>query len=118
MPACMRSGQVAHVDLAKAWDADTVRDAINAHLRPHPVAVLAAEARAPKTSTRAFRRAQRHYLYRIINRRADLALDAGARLARAAAARRGGHARRPPSGWSASTISPPSAPPNARRNRR
>src|SRR5690348_4871409 len=37
------TGQVAHVDLAKAWDTDTVRDAVNAHLRPHPVAVLAAE---------------------------------------------------------------------------
>ena len=32
-------GQVAHVDLAKDWDEDTVRDALNAHLRPHPVAV-------------------------------------------------------------------------------
>ena len=36
-------GQVAHVDLTKAWDADTVRDALNACLRPHPVAVLTAE---------------------------------------------------------------------------
>ena len=36
-------GQVAHVDLARDWDTDTVRDALNAHLRPHPVAVLAAE---------------------------------------------------------------------------
>ena len=36
-------GQVAHFDLAKDWDTDTVRDALNAHLRPHPVAVLAAE---------------------------------------------------------------------------
>ena len=35
-------GQVAHIDLAKDWDTDTVRDALNAHLRPHPVAVLAA----------------------------------------------------------------------------
>jgi len=26
-------GQVAHVDLAKDWDADTVRDALTAHLR-------------------------------------------------------------------------------------
>ena len=32
-------GQVAHVDLAKDWDADTVRDAVTAHLRPHPIAV-------------------------------------------------------------------------------
>ncbi len=37
-------GQVAHVDLAKAWDIDTVRDALNFHLRPHPVAVLARRA--------------------------------------------------------------------------
>ena len=36
-------GQVAHVDLARQWDTDTVRDAVNAHLRPHPIAVLAAE---------------------------------------------------------------------------
>ena len=33
-------GQVAHVDLAREFDPDTVRDALNAHLRPHPVAVL------------------------------------------------------------------------------
>ncbi len=39
-------GQVAHVDLAKAWDVDNVRDAINFHLRPQPVAVLAARVRA------------------------------------------------------------------------
>src|ERR1700730_17875769 len=36
-------GQVAHIALAEAWDTDTVRDAISAHLRPHPFAVLAAE---------------------------------------------------------------------------
>ncbi|HEX3710412.1 MAG TPA: tRNA pseudouridine synthase A, partial [Pseudolabrys sp.] len=35
--------QIAHVDLARDWDADTVRDALNAHLRPHPVAILMAE---------------------------------------------------------------------------
>src|SRR4029077_12731075 len=38
--------QVAHVDLGKDWDTDTVRDALNAHLRPHPVAVLTAERAA------------------------------------------------------------------------
>src|SRR5215208_6662979 len=36
-------GQVAHFDLSGDRDTDTVRDALNAHLRPHPVAVLAAE---------------------------------------------------------------------------
>ena len=38
MPASMRAAQVAHVDLTKEWDTDTVRDALNAHLRPHPIA--------------------------------------------------------------------------------
>jgi tRNA pseudouridine38-40 synthase len=67
-------GQVAHVDLAKAWDADTVRDAINAHLRPQPIAVLAAEL-VPDDFDARFSAVKRHYLYRIIGRRADLALD-------------------------------------------
>ena len=39
-------GQVAHVDLGKDWDAETVRDAINFHLRPQPIAVLAVERAA------------------------------------------------------------------------
>ena len=69
-------GQVAHIELAKAWDTDTIRDAINAHLRPHPVAVLAAEHVADDFDAR-FSARKRHYVYRIINRRPDLALDAG-----------------------------------------
>jgi tRNA pseudouridine38-40 synthase len=68
-------GQVAHLDLAKTWDADTVRDALNAHLRPHPVVVLAAEPAAEDFDARRSA-TKRHYLYRIVNRRADLALDA------------------------------------------
>jgi tRNA pseudouridine38-40 synthase len=67
-------GQVAHIDLGKNWDADTVRDALNAHLRPHPVAVLTAERAADDFDAR-FSATKRHYLYRVINRRADLALD-------------------------------------------
>ena len=47
--------QVAHVDLPKDWDTDTVRDALNAHLRPHPVAVLSAE-KVPTISTPALQR--------------------------------------------------------------
>jgi tRNA pseudouridine38-40 synthase len=68
-------GQIAHLDLAKSWDADTVRDALNAHLRPHPVAVLEAEPVADDFDARRSAR-KRHYLYRIVNRRADLTLDA------------------------------------------
>jgi tRNA pseudouridine38-40 synthase len=69
-------GQVAHIDLAKPWDLDTIRDAINAHLRPHPVAVLTAEHVADDFDAR-FSARQRHYVYRIINRRPDLTLEAG-----------------------------------------
>jgi len=69
-------GQVAHVDLAKDWDPDTVRDALTAHLRPHPVAVLAAEI-VPDTFDARFSARARHYLYRIVNRRTDLALERG-----------------------------------------
>jgi len=69
-------GQVAHVDLSKEWDADTVRDALNAHLRPHPVAVLSAEPVADHFNARTSA-VKRRYVYRIINRRADLTLDAG-----------------------------------------
>jgi tRNA pseudouridine38-40 synthase len=67
-------GQVAHVDLTKDWPPDTVRDALNAHLRPHPIAVLAAEHVADDFDAR-FSAIKRHYRYRIVNRRADLALD-------------------------------------------
>jgi tRNA pseudouridine38-40 synthase len=68
--------QVAHVDLARDWDTDTVRDALNAHLRPHPVAILSAEKVAADFNARTSA-IKRHYLYRIVNRRADLTLDAG-----------------------------------------
>ena len=67
-------GQVAHVDLAKQWDTDTVRDALNFHLRPHPIAIVAAEQVTEDFDAR-FSAVKRHYLYRIANRRADLALD-------------------------------------------
>jgi tRNA pseudouridine38-40 synthase len=69
-------GQVAHVDLAKDWPTDTVRDALTARLRPHPIAVLAAE-KVPDTFDARFSARQRHYLYRIVNRRSDLALERG-----------------------------------------
>ncbi|HEY1749420.1 MAG TPA: tRNA pseudouridine(38-40) synthase TruA [Xanthobacteraceae bacterium] len=67
-------GQIAHVDLTKDWSVDNVRDALNFHLRPQPIAVLAAERVAEDFDAR-FSATKRHYLYRIVNRRADLALD-------------------------------------------
>src|SRR5258708_39536118 len=69
-------GQVAHVDLAKDWSTDTVRDALTAQLRPQPIAVLAAE-KVPDSFDARFSARKRHYLYRIVNRRPDLTLERG-----------------------------------------
>lgn len=68
--------QVAHIDIEKPVTADTVRDAINAHLKPQPIAVLAAEQAADDFDAR-FSAIERAYLYRIVNRRAPLAIDRG-----------------------------------------
>ena len=68
--------QTAHLDLVRTFTADTLRDAVNAHLRPHPVTVLTAEPAAADFDAR-FSARRRHYLYRIVNRRSPLALDAG-----------------------------------------
>ena len=67
-------GQVAHFDLVKDHATDVVRDALNAHLRPHPVAVISAE-HAPADFDARRSAVRRHYLYRIANRRPDLAID-------------------------------------------
>ena len=67
-------GQVAHVDLAKDWESDKVRDAVNAQLRPEPISVLACE-RVSEAFDARFSAIARHYLYRIIDRRAPLALE-------------------------------------------
>ena len=68
--------QVAHVDLARDWPTDTILNALNFHLQPEPVAVLAAELVADGFDAR-FSAKARHYLYRIINRRPPLTIDAG-----------------------------------------
>lgn len=67
-------GQVAHVDLAKAWPPDTVRDAVNFHLKPDPIAVLDCALAGDDFDAR-FSATARHYLYRIVTRRGTLALD-------------------------------------------
>jgi tRNA pseudouridine38-40 synthase len=67
-------GQVAHVDLGRDWRADTVRDAINAHLKPAPVSILTAEAVPPGFDAR-ISAIRRHYIYRIMDRRSPPALE-------------------------------------------
>jgi tRNA pseudouridine38-40 synthase len=68
------TGQVAHVDLDREIRTDTIRDASNAHLRPHPVSVLSADAVGGDFDAR-FSAVRRHYVYRVLDRRAPPTLD-------------------------------------------
>jgi tRNA pseudouridine38-40 synthase len=69
-------GQVAHLDLSRAWRTDVVRDALNARLKlaDDRVSILAAEVVDDAFDAR-FRATRRHYLYRIMDRRPPPALD-------------------------------------------
>ncbi len=63
----------AHIDLAKNFSPRTVREALNAHLRPHPIAVLDAAAIDDAFHAR-FSCQKRYYLYRVLNRRSGAGL--------------------------------------------
>ena len=67
-------GQVAHFDLDAVWAVDKLRDAINFHLKPLPVAVVRAIKPGNDFHAR-FSATRRHYQYRIINRRPPLVLE-------------------------------------------
>ncbi|MDB5735957.1 MAG: tRNA pseudouridine synthase [Alphaproteobacteria bacterium] len=69
-------GQVAHFDLVKDFDAGKVRDALNHYLRPDPVVILDAAVADSEFHAR-FSAKARHYLFRILNRRAPPALEDG-----------------------------------------
>jgi tRNA pseudouridine38-40 synthase len=69
-------GQVAHFDLRRDFPGDKVRDAMNYHLRAHPVVVLQADEVTPDFDARRSATA-RHYLYRIADQRPPLALRRG-----------------------------------------
>ncbi len=68
--------QVAQIDLATPLDARRLREALNFHMKPHPVVVLAASAVPPDWNAR-FSAVRRRYRYRILNRPARPALAAG-----------------------------------------
>lgn len=70
------NGQIAHVDLREEIAERQVADALNHHLRPHPVAILSAQAVKSDFEAR-FDARRRHYLYLIINRRARLTIQRG-----------------------------------------
>lgn len=69
-------GQVAHVDLLREWRVDRLRDALNAHLKPDPIAVVDARAVDERFEAR-FSAIRRHYRYIIDNRRAPLTVTLG-----------------------------------------
>lgn len=70
------TGQAAHIDLRDDIDPRKVADALNAHLRPDPIAVLSAQA-VPDEFHARFNATERQYRYIIINRRAGLTIDQG-----------------------------------------
>jgi tRNA pseudouridine38-40 synthase len=70
------TGQVVHFESDKAWDPDTVRDAMNAHLAAERISVIEA-AQAEEDFHARFSATGRRYLYRILNRRAPPTLTFG-----------------------------------------
>ncbi len=67
-------GQVAHFDLTRAWDPFRVGEALNYHLKPHPISIIACEA-VPESFEARFSAIRRYYEYRILNRRARPGLE-------------------------------------------
>ncbi len=70
------TAQTAHADLLRDWDPFRLAEALNAHLRPHPVAIRAC-ARVSEDFHARFSATERRYVFRILNRRAPPALEAG-----------------------------------------
>ncbi|SEV92615.1 tRNA pseudouridine38-40 synthase [Cognatiyoonia koreensis] len=69
-------GQVAHCDLTQDWDPFRLSEALNYHLKPAPVAVLACARVDPDWHAR-FSAIERQYLFKLITRRAPLTFAAG-----------------------------------------
>jgi len=70
------TAQVAHVDLTRDWDPFRLSEALNAHLRPHPVAITAC-ARVPDDFHARFSATARRYVYRLVARRGPVTHDRG-----------------------------------------
>lgn len=70
------TAQVAHADLAKDWDTFRLSEALNYHLRPDPVAIVAC-ARVDDDFHARFSAIERRYLFRLVSRRAPMVLERG-----------------------------------------
>lgn len=69
-------GQVAHCDLKRDWAPERLAAALNHHLKPQPIAVLAASAVGDDFHAR-FSAIERRYIYRIFDRSAPLTVNRG-----------------------------------------
>jgi len=70
------TGQVAHVDLVRDWDPFRLSEALNYHMKPSPVAIIAVAKVSDEFHAR-FSAIERRYLFRIIQRRAPMTFDRG-----------------------------------------
>lgn len=70
------TGQVAHADLTRDWDPFRLGEALNWHLKPAPVAVLAL-ARVADDFHARFSAVERRYTFRLVCRRAPVTHDKG-----------------------------------------
>jgi len=70
------TGQVAHADMDRDWAPGKLMEALNAHLRPSPVAITAC-ARVPDDFHARFSAVERRYTFRLIARRAPVVHDVG-----------------------------------------
>ncbi|WP_108484728.1 tRNA pseudouridine(38-40) synthase TruA [Oceaniglobus ichthyenteri] len=70
------TAQVAHCDLRHDWSAFRLSEALNYHLKPAPVAIVAAARVADDWHAR-FSAQERRYLFRLVARRAPVVHDAG-----------------------------------------
>lgn len=68
------TGQVAHVDTGKGWDPFRLAGALNYHLKPNPVAILAAAEVSGDFHAR-FSALERRYLFRLLSRRAPVTFE-------------------------------------------
>lgn len=68
--------QVAHCDMHKDWDPFRLSEALNYHLKPAPVAIVAC-AQVKDDWHARFSATERRYLFRLVVRRAPLVLEAG-----------------------------------------
>ncbi len=70
------TGQVAHCDLSRDWDPFRLSEALNFHLKPQPIAILAA-ARVTEEFHARFSAVERRYTFRLVARRAPVTHDRG-----------------------------------------